>query len=402
MNKWFKRYKPFYEVVQAMFRGKTDVLVVGANDGKSFDPIRTIWNKRWSGVYVEPDPTVQEALQNHAKGMVLPFAVGPQNGVCTLYTVHSAYASAFQSAAGFRPSIITSMDKNHVLLHIRKYLAYTAEIPDDQLVAAIQVPAFTVKQISSAFNLNIGIAQIDVEGLDEVIAKQALDCKAGIVLWEHEHLTDAARASVVAHARKAGYNVVQMKTDTFAYQEEFKRSKKFPRRWDVVAKRFPKDARVSGVEVGVWEGKMSGKMLEKMPGLVLGMVDRWQEYSDQERQTDGSNTITNVPASFWDEVYQKAIKAVSNYQDRVYIIRQCSVDAAKQIDDNSLDFVFIDAGHSYQAVTQDIRAWLPKVKPGGWVCGHDYIKYDGVRQAVDEKFPRVELDHNDTWFWRKA
>ena len=53
-----------------------------------------------------------------------------------------------------------------------------------------------------------------------------------------------------------------------------------------------------------------------------------------------------------------------------------SLDAAADFPDGSLAFVFIDADHSYAAVCADISAWLPKVKPGGVLAGHDYSATD--------------------------
>ena len=61
-----------------------------------------------------------------------------------------------------------------------------------------------------------------------------------------------------------------------------------------------------------------------------------------------------------------------------------SLEAAKLIPDGSLDFVYIDANHRYFEVSQDIRAWLPKVRPGGVLCGHDYFSHGSVKKAVDD------------------
>lgn len=63
-----------------------------------------------------------------------------------------------------------------------------------------------------------------------------------------------------------------------------------------------------------------------------------------------------------------------------------SAAAAAQFEDASLDAVFIDADHRKEAVVADIRAWLPKVKPGGIICGHD-VDEIGVAQAVAEELP---------------
>lgn len=62
--------------------------------------------------------------------------------------------------------------------------------------------------------------------------------------------------------------------------------------------------------------------------------------------------------------------------------------AAPLVPNGWADFVFIDAGHSFQAARGDIATWLPKVRPGGWFGGHDYHpKFPGVIRAVDQAFP---------------
>ena len=90
-------------------------------------------------------------------------------------------------------------------------------------------------------------------------------------------------------------------------------------------------------------------------------------------------------------------------------MRARSVEAAKAITDGSLDFVFIDADHSYEGCKADIEAWLPKVKPRGFIGGHDYDNAEfpmfGVKRAVDELAASlgqtVDLGDNFTWFLRK-
>lgn len=69
-----------------------------------------------------------------------------------------------------------------------------------------------------------------------------------------------------------------------------------------------------------------------------------------------------------------------------------SSETAQGYDDKSLDFVFIDADHAYENVKRDINAWLPKIKSGGILAGHDYIStHSGVKRAVDELFKDVQV-----------
>jgi cephalosporin hydroxylase len=72
--------------------------------------------------------------------------------------------------------------------------------------------------------------------------------------------------------------------------------------------------------------------------------------------------------------------------DDCEIILAPSVKGAKYIPDGSCAMVFLDADHSYNAVIADIRAYLPKIMPGGIICGHDYFYFPSVRNAVNEVF----------------
>jgi predicted O-methyltransferase YrrM len=83
-----------------------------------------------------------------------------------------------------------------------------------------------------------------------------------------------------------------------------------------------------------------------------------------------------------------------------------SIEASKQYEDESLDFVFIDASHEYEFVKADILTWLPKVKKGGWIGGHDFTPNDpptnGVDTAVKEIFgDDYGVDHV-SWLHHKA
>lgn len=98
------------------------------------------------------------------------------------------------------------------------------------------------------------------------------------------------------------------------------------------------------------------------------------------------------------EMFNNAMKPLEGH----FNVKQGkSAEVARQFKDESIDFVFIDAAHDYDNVKADILAWLPKVKPGGIMAGHDYESdYKGLMEAVNEVFgDRVELvayDDNPT------
>lgn len=77
-------------------------------------------------------------------------------------------------------------------------------------------------------------------------------------------------------------------------------------------------------------------------------------------------------------------------------VKSATVEAAKAVPDGSLDFVYIDADHSYEGCKADIETWLPKIAPGGVIGGHDYCDvWPGVMRAVNESFGKPEKTFAD-------
>jgi hypothetical protein len=75
-----------------------------------------------------------------------------------------------------------------------------------------------------------------------------------------------------------------------------------------------------------------------------------------------------------DGLYKLAQDRLEPYKDRNQIIKGFSVDVARTLPDNSLDFVYIDGNHEFQHVVNDMCEWYKKVRPGGILAGHDYIR----------------------------
>ncbi len=171
------------------------------------------------------------------------------------------------------------------------------------------------------------------------------------------------------------------------------------KRWDCVIKRLPKRGAIVGVEVGVFKGKMAYQMLKHVPSLTMFLVDRWEPYSKKEQDGDLSATMAHYDAEYWRGCRDKVEKMAAKFGERAQIIISDSAAAARKFADGSLDYVFLDAGHSYDAVKADIEAWLPKIKKRGLLCGHD-ITRSGVKRAVQDALGDVEKDDDKTWFWR--
>ena len=130
-----------------------------------------------------------------------------------------------------------------------------------------------------------------------------------------------------------------------------------------IGKEFPNGR---GVEVGTFKGECSKKIMETWDG-TLYMVDVWRPLSNEE-YLDSSNHGNHE-----NNIYAEAMNSIKGFEDRAVMVRASSEIASSIFEDNSLDFVYIDANHAYDYVVQDIDLWYPKVKNGGYLCGHDYI-----------------------------
>jgi hypothetical protein len=163
-----------------------------------------------------------------------------------------------------------------------------------------------------------------------------------------------------------------------------------------------------GAEIGVFTGAMSAALLKGHSELRLAMIDSW-ESGGKAYQGDSGDFHAGLDQAQQDACLANARRATSFAKDRRRIVRERSVRAAENKSLTNLDFAFIDADHSYEGCAADIAAWWPKIKPGGWLCGHDYAnpafpKF-GVTRAVDEFVSQIggslELGENLTWFLRK-
>jgi uncharacterized Rossmann fold enzyme len=159
-----------------------------------------------------------------------------------------------------------------------------------------------------------------------------------------------------------------------------------------------------GAEIGVFAGELSSRLLQR-GDLSLYLVDSWATSSGDSSYAQSDDFHAKLSQGEQERFYGIARDLTAFAGPRAKILRKTSVEAAAEIPDASLDFVFIDADHSYEGCKADIEAWAPKVKPGGLIAGHDYentaFPKFGVKRAVDEKFTDVDLGDNFTWFVRK-
>ncbi|PRW57235.1 hypothetical protein C2E21_3942 [Chlorella sorokiniana] len=78
--------------------------------------------------------------------------------------------------------------------------------------------------------------------------------------------------------------------------------------------------------------------------------------------------------------FELAQQRLARFSNRTVFLRMFTSEAVKQIQDESLDWVYIDARHDYCGCWEDMLQWWPKLRPNGLFMGHDYITAAGVRQ----------------------
>jgi hypothetical protein len=148
-----------------------------------------------------------------------------------------------------------------------------------------------------------------------------------------------------------------------------------------------------GAEIGVFEGDTTVALLEWLPDLkALFCVDPFVHYHEFDEATPNKNG--KVFLADYNEVEKTFRERIEDYRSIVWFFKNFSSNVAKDIPDESLNFVFIDGNHSYKFVKQDINLWSKKVKRGGLIFGHDFINKPcyGVIRAVEESFTDYFVD----------
>lgn len=138
-----------------------------------------------------------------------------------------------------------------------------------------------------------------------------------------------------------------------------------------------------GVEVGTDRGGYAKDICSRYPELKLYTIDPWLPYNEGKEEKNEMNMI---------EFEYEARRLLAPYNCE--IIKKTSMEAVEDFKDESIDFVFIDGNHEYPFVLEDIEEWTKKVKKGGIVCGHDYVKDDAKKYGVIEAVNQYVEENN--------
>jgi hypothetical protein len=163
-----------------------------------------------------------------------------------------------------------------------------------------------------------------------------------------------------------------------------------------MVKRFPSGSRF--VEVGCFQGRSTCYMAQLIKrsrkSICFEVVDTFEGSDGLERMIAGQDLY----GMFIQNMKQAGVL------DLLQVRRLSSEEAAKTHDDESIDFVYLDASHDFDSVTRDIDAWLPRIKRGGILAGDDYHpSWQGVIDAVKSRFAEedIEVIGGSQWVYRK-
>lgn len=153
----------------------------------------------------------------------------------------------------------------------------------------------------------------------------------------------------------------------------------FPRLYSDIVKNFPDGSRF--VEIGSYEAKSISYLLVEMVNAKKSFdvvcIDSFTFGSEKT----GENILS---------VFRRNL---SKFEGAYKVVKDISWESAELFADNSIDACMIDADHVEASVRKDVLAFLPKMKKGGWLCGHDYCdprwyenEHPGVAIVVHELF----------------
>lgn len=142
------------------------------------------------------------------------------------------------------------------------------------------------------------------------------------------------------------------------------------------------------LEIGVWKGEFADFLYKLKPRHLI-LVDPFEGIV-----SSGDQNGNNVQHADLSVVYRTLLLNIQKAGiPNIQVIKEYSFNVLPKVPDNYLDIVYVDGDHSYEGVKRDLALAWPKIKSGGFLCGHDYrinhIKCQnnynfGVQRAVDE------------------
>ena len=145
----------------------------------------------------------------------------------------------------------------------------------------------------------------------------------------------------------------------------------------------------SFVEIGVGEGIFSKYILENTSLSQLILIDPYTNFTFP-------NFLDSMNSLDMEKLFKKAIDNLFNYRDRIIFIRNTSSNAVLDINDNSLDVVYIDGNHAYEYVLEDLNNYWPKLRPGGIMFGNAVYE-NSVNKNVLKIWDGLPIEKSKSW-----
>jgi predicted O-methyltransferase YrrM len=155
------------------------------------------------------------------------------------------------------------------------------------------------------------------------------------------------------------------------------------------------------LEVGVFQGVTSRNVCEMLKKIHdnnfkyygVDIFEESDEKTDLKESTLKSNKISNPFKHLIFNIilkknlnsFESVRKLLEKFESNVFLIKGYSHEALLKIDISEIEFVFLDGGHSYETVKEDLRLILKDIKKNMIIICDDYDQGGyGVKRAVDE------------------
>lgn len=149
------------------------------------------------------------------------------------------------------------------------------------------------------------------------------------------------------------------------------------------------------VEIGSYCGASTTIISNQFKNSIINCVDPWSPYTEDCSIIDLEKQKKELIEA------ESLFDIVTNKNSNILKNKISSLEYAKIIKDNSIDFIYIDGNHQYSSVKEDILAWLPKIKKSGAIAGHDYT-WDSVKKVTQEIFQKNpdNVYEDSSWIYK--
>jgi len=161
--------------------------------------------------------------------------------------------------------------------------------------------------------------------------------------------------------------------------------REYPTREEMYLHEIPRDG--IGAELGACKGLNAQHLFHSSRPKAMYLVDLW----------DQKNFIKHQEPQHWAGDNERLVRKFFEKDSNVHYFKGGTVQWLKSIDDDFLDWVYIDSGHTYDHTKTEIDLCITKVKEGGLIMGHDFFSAPalwgtGVQRAVIERINSRDLE----------